>query len=307
MVYRWACPHCGFVVWAVKRPAAEFELKSHLVHHYGDVFSQTVFRTEWACPECDHSQSNLDHSDAVESFEDHLLSHTREQIVETGAMGTDFGPDTGVLCLIPDDRRGLKMARSQLLYSGDVVVSVTNDLAAWNTLIEQQSRTPKKVVLLTSARESEIESIDDSELLTIKSMGGDLNVGQVGRKLAETMKAYSGIDGQVTAEFDMLSSVLEACDTGATFRFLHLIDGVFSKTDARSLVSINPAWVPEPTLNVFTDLFDFIVFGDDDRLKRLVKASGPSVHHEDSDRTYSEITPSNQQIVPTGPKRNPFR
>lgn len=304
MAYRWACPHCEFVVWAPSRDAVARACKAHLPDHFDGVFTKTVFHTEWSCPMCDETASKLEQEAAVDSFREHLVGHESARIIGDIAPFDDIGPGTGILFLTPDDRRGIASVRSRLLCAGDTVVTVTRDLAGWSTLVEEDSaQLPDRIVLLTPDPDAVTEMLRTDHRVETVDLTDSLSVGGIGKAVSVAVEEHSDTDNQLTVEFDMMSAVIDACDPDATFRFLHLFEGVLDKADATWVVPFNPSWVPDPTLNVFTNLFDLVMHGDRSSLRRFIMPAPAETPSSDRDATFSRFEPTNQRIVPTGPSR----
>lgn len=307
MVYRWSCPQCRFIVWAPSEDAILDESKRHLVGHFSSVFSQTVFRTTWVCPSCGVEGDKLHEEEAVASFADHLLTHQSDRIASDADILDEIGSPTSVLLLIPEDRRGIPLARSRLLSSSEVVCAVTTDTEGWHTIMErQQASRPQQLILITPPSNAHSKQSFGGRIVH-HPLDAGYSVGDLGKVLSQALDAF-GDDGlEITVEFDMLAPVIDACDTSTVFRFLHLLEGVFERARASALITMNPAWVPNPTLNVFANLFDLVLVGDTDRLRRYIPPDQDRPTDDVEERTYSEVLLSNQQVIPTGPRHNPYR
>lgn len=315
MVYRWVCPTCSCAIWSPRESTLTSECTSHLLRHFDDAISQTVFRTEWSCPVCDETGSRIEENEAIDSFRNHLISHEQQRMAPNVDLTEDIGTDHNVLLFTPDGHRGTNLARSNLLVPADTVISVTKNVNSWIGLLEQQHRdTPSKVVLLVPSENTSVPSSRpkgfDGQLKAIP-MGPDLSVGDIGKRLSKLVDRYGGDGIELACEFDELSTILDATDIDGTFKFIHLLNGVFDRANARALVPFNPSQIPNPSVALLANLFDFVLIGGEDSLKQHVipdrqhRSDGDGDDNQSvrNEQTYSELSSSNQRVVPTMPSK----
>ncbi len=305
-MYLWACPHCEFTVWTPSNEVVYGEIKSHCIHHFRDAFSRTFFKTSWTCTKCGAGDTRVEENDAVASFQDHMLNHLSDRIGTSTNMQADIGGSADVLFLTPEDRRGIHLIRKAFVCQGDVVVTVTRDVKNWLKLLSQRTEERPKQVILISPSMDLPEQIASTRITPIP-LEENCSIGAIGKTLTKSLTNLAGDDQQITVEFDMLSRVIDACDTNDAFRFLHLVDGLTSKVGANAIFPFDPAWVPHPTLNVFANLFDIVLLGERDRLRRYVLRKYEFRDEEAPDRTSARITVPVQRMVQTGADRNSNR
>lgn len=286
-MHRWGCPRCEYVIWAPSQRVVATELAGHILKHQPDSVSETIFRTVWECPKCDAEGSHNERRVAISQLKKHLYEHVRPEIIHGADITLEVGSSGSLLLLAKPDGKLSNYMRDHLVSQSDSLVLITSNPHRKLRLIERQFDTfPEKTVVISpagsktkdkSAYDLGRSSVDFHPLPT------ESTVSDLGTTIVNALELYLADDHEPVVEFSMLDTVIEACSTDSTFKFLHVLHGITDSWDAIVYSPLCRDDYPDVTVNIFEKVFDLVLCGQENRFVTWT----PSGSSNQSDPSYS--------------------